>query len=131
MTTTFTLKQHDTLPRFQVTLLDDDVPVDLLFLDVARLIIKNLAGIKVNALMTPLDQSVAANRGILYYDWAASDTDTAGTYQAEIEVRWINNGVQTFPGASYLRVKILKDLDDPLSLFGGGVITNTGTLTGG
>lgn len=114
--TQFTIKQHDLLPALVVTLLDDDVAVDLTTADSARLLMRNLAaGLKVNAFMTILDQTDADNLGKVSYDWQGLDTDTVGTFNAEVEIIWPGDRPQTFPAAKtlkYFKVVIQNDLTD-------------------
>lgn len=44
------------------------------------------------------------------YDWAAADTDTAGTYDAEFEVTYSDLTVETFPNSSNITVVISGDI---------------------
>ena len=53
---------------------------------------------------------VNAAIGLVRFDWAAADTDTIGSYQAEFEVTYDNSAVETFPNNSYIRVDILDDI---------------------
>lgn len=114
--TQFTIKQHDLLPSLVVTLLDDDTAVDLTTAISARFLMRSLAtGLKVSALMSVLDQTDADNLGKVSYDWQALDTDTVGTYNAEVEIIWPGDRPQTFPAAKtlkYFKVVIQNDLTD-------------------
>lgn len=65
----------------------------------------------VSAAATILDDGVDASlKGRVSYSWQAGDTDTAGTYQAEVVVEWTTGREQTFPGEGFLIVKIEDDL---------------------
>lgn len=54
--------------------------------------------------------------GIVSYSWVApvgetpGDTDTDGEYEAEFEVTFADDSIQTFPNSRYLRVKVLRQL---------------------
>lgn len=48
--------------------------------------------------------------GIVEYVWALGDTDTAGTYQAEVEVEWPGGEPQTFPSRDYFSITVYADL---------------------
>lgn len=112
----FTIKQHDRLPALIVTCLDGTDAVDLTAAVSARLLMRNLsAGLKVNAAVTILDQTDPDNIGKVRYSWVALDTDTVGSFNAEIEVTWPGGQLQTFPAAKaqkYFKVTVLNDLDD-------------------
>ena len=45
------------------------------------------------------------------YQWAAGDTDTPGSYQAEWEVIYPSGKPQTFPLKTYHAIDVLADLD--------------------
>lgn len=45
------------------------------------------------------------------YAWSASDTDTAGDFDAEFEVTLSSGAVETYPNDTYILVKIAKDLN--------------------
>lgn len=114
-TVEYTIKQHDLLPDLVVTLLDGTTPVDLTTAESARLLVRNLSGLKVNALMAIMDQTVAENIGKVVYTWTGTDTDTVASYNAEVEIIWPGARPQTFPSAKtqkYFKVTVLNDLTD-------------------
>lgn len=112
-TQVFSIKQHDLLPEMVITLLDNDAAVDLTNAVSARLLMRNLvAGLKVDAPVSILDQSVTANKGRVVYTWTGTDTDTVGVFKAEVEVIWPGPKPQTFPGDSYFQIKVVNDLTD-------------------
>ena len=51
----------------------------------------------------------AAN-GRVKYSWSASDTDTAGTYEAEVQVTFSNGAIRTFPPSGYVLIQIKDDI---------------------
>lgn len=111
----FDIKQHDLEPPLIVTCLDDNAPVDLSTALSARFLMRNLSGLKVNAMCEILDQTDEDLWGKVKYVWTGSDTETVGTYNGEIEIIWPGNRPQTFPSAKsakYFKVNIWNDLTD-------------------
>jgi hypothetical protein len=53
---------------------------------------------------------INAATGIVEYRWATGDTDTANTYNAEVEVDWGAGVTQTFPSKGYFTIVINEDL---------------------
>ena len=104
----FYIKQNDTSPAIQATLKDTDGnAVNLLGATVRFHMRKQGATTaKVDAAAT----IVSAASGIVRYNWTAANTDTVGTYNAEFEVTYTDNTVETFPNASYIKVKIVDDI---------------------
>lgn len=101
------LKIDDTGPALRVMLLDEDGnPVNLTTFDATLRVRKPYTDApKVDTSMTIFD----AERGIVEYDWSASDTDEAGIYNAEVET---TDGTDTisYPSDHYFRIHIMEDL---------------------
>jgi hypothetical protein len=53
---------------------------------------------------------VTPSAGVVRYDWAAADTDTAGHYDAEFEITTAGGNKITCPNGKYLDVLILEDI---------------------
>lgn len=108
MAVDMTLKQHDRLPSIAATLVDgNDAPVDITGC-VVWFVMALSGTVKVNTIAT----IVSGPAGTVRYDWAAGDTDTVGTFNAEWEVIFPNGKAQTFPSDGYNTVAIIADLDN-------------------
>ena len=103
----FIIKQNDTSPSFQVTLLDaNDVPI-LLTGATVRLHVKPLnGGSNLDVPMTIVNPT----GGVVLYDWSTGDTSTAGTYSAEIQVTYSDSSIETFPNDDRIAVVITPEL---------------------
>lgn len=51
-----------------------------------------------------------AVNGRVKYNWLAANTDTAGTYEAEVQVTFSNGAIRTFPPDSYISILIKDDI---------------------
>jgi hypothetical protein len=104
----FYIKQNDTGPSIQATLKDaDGVAVSLAGATVSfKMRKQGSATPKVNAAATIVNSTA----GIVKYNWIAADTNTVGTYQAEFQVTYSDLSVETFPNATYLKVKVIDDI---------------------
>lgn len=104
----FSLKSHDRLPSIQATLSSGGSPLDLTGAAVSFIMAPVKGGVpKVNAAATV----VTAGSGVVRYDWAAGDTDTPGSYQAEWQITWSDGRKQTVPTLTYHSINVLADLD--------------------
>lgn len=109
MATATKIKRGDTGPKFRATLNDaDGDPIDLtgaaaLFMmrDVNSRAIKVAAGA-----MTILDAAL----GRVEYAWVTADTDTAGIYEAEVQVTFSDGLIETFPNDGHHRVEVVEDV---------------------
>jgi hypothetical protein len=101
---TFTIKRNDRLPSLIATLADESGPYNLTGATV-DIIWKPSGGVATRAACT----IVTAASGIVRYDWSATDTLTAGTYDLEFEAT-ISGKKMTFPNAGYLQLIIEADL---------------------
>lgn len=96
------LKAGDRHPPFSATLKAGGAAVDLTGSTVL-LIIRNQTTAEVDTFAMSI---VSATAGTVTYEWGAGETDTAGTYDAEIEVTFGDGTKQTFPTKEYLTVEI-------------------------
>lgn len=104
----FSIKRNDLLPPITATLTySDGTPVDVTGATV-RFFMSALTGgtAKVSGAAT----IVSGTDGEVQYAWAGTDTDTAGDYMAEWEVKFPSTKRLTFPNNGYLAIQILPDL---------------------
>lgn len=101
------IKRNDTAPAFLATLRDGaGAAVDLTGAT-ARFVMRDSEGAtKVSAAAT----ITAPAAGRVQYSWVAGDTDTVGTYAAEVEITFADATVQTFPSQGYQAVVVWEDL---------------------
>jgi hypothetical protein len=109
----FTIKQGDRRPLFVVALKDnygevDEAAVDLTTAGSALFNMRSSGGaVKISrgsaAITTPAT-------GIVTYSWGTADVDTAGSYQAELEIVWNDGKAETFPNDSYWDVEFVDDI---------------------
>lgn len=106
MPATVVLKRNDRQPPIEASLEQAaGTPINLTGASV-KFIMRNEATVKVNATATIID----ANRGVVKYEWGLTDTDTAGTYQAEFEITFADGRKLTVPNDEYIVVVVLEDL---------------------
>ena len=104
----FFIKQNDTSPALQATLKDSTgTAVDLSGATV-RFHMRQIGATsaKVDAAATVSD----ADGGVVYYSWAAADTDTVGSFEAEFEVTFTGGEIESFPNNRFIQVEITDDI---------------------
>jgi hypothetical protein len=106
-----TIKQGDRLPKLRATLQQGTPPaaIDLTTAVAVKFqmrLVSNPATVKGPGACT----IVTAASGIVEYAWGASDTDTAGTWEAEFEIEWSGGLKETVPNDGYFTVTIVDDI---------------------
>lgn len=111
----FEMQRHDRLPSIEATLsanLTGAASVKFIMRKASADWVPDFtggAGTKVNAAAT----IVTPTTGVVRYDWAAVDTDTAGYYVGQWQVIWTaGSKPQTFPTRTYHTILVRADLDD-------------------
>jgi hypothetical protein len=103
----FTIKQGDTLPPLTAVLRDAAGNV----VDLTGCAVRFIAGSQGREPILDKAALVAdAEGGIVEVPWAIGDTETAGTYEAEIEVTFGNGDVLTFPNTTRLTFQVAREL---------------------
>ena len=105
---TFYIKQNDTTPAIRATLQNGSGNAVDLASTTVRFHMREIGSstTKVDASATVIN----ANTGIVQYDWDAADTDTIGTFQAEFEVTYSDDSIETFPNNGYIPIVITDDI---------------------
>lgn len=111
----FYLKQNDRRPLFVVALKDDfgEATEAAVNLTTASTAVFNMrltdppATVKINRGGCAITD---ATNGEVTYTWGTADTNTVGSYEAEVEVTWSDGKVETFPNNTYWDVEIVDDI---------------------
>ena len=109
-TDTFYLKRGDRLPKMRRPLLGPDgLALDLTTASGVVMHMRNRDGGAVKITAGACAIIAPPTGGVVEYAWAATDTDTAGTFEAEFEVTF--SGLKmTVPNASNVSVRIGEDI---------------------
>lgn len=102
---TVTLKRNDTKVNLKATLSNESGLVDLTGCTV-RFLMSKRKTIKIDK---PAIIQDAVN-GIVWFVFEQGDTSEIGTYQAEFEVIFPDERVETFPNAGYILINIQSNL---------------------
>lgn len=102
----FTIKQYNTIPLLEATLLDSDSqPV-------------GLANATVTFTMRSRDNDslviegeaivIDALEGKVAYPWISADTATSGAYHGEFVVTYQGGGIESFPNSNYIEINVVR-----------------------
>jgi hypothetical protein len=114
----FEIKQGDRRPLFVVILKDDfGEPTEAVVnLTTATSAVFNMRVVNGGTVKISRQTAAITNAagGEVTYSWGASDTDTIGNYEAEVEIIWNDGKAETFPGGpgggNYFAVTITDDI---------------------
>jgi hypothetical protein len=111
----FTLKQNDRRPHFVVALKDNygeatEAAVDLTDATAAVFNMRSQGGTALKVDRGSCEISETPATGEVTYAWGTIDTNTVGTFDAEIEITWSDGKAETFPNNDYWEVEIVDDL---------------------
>jgi hypothetical protein len=104
----FVIKRGDTSPALRFALLPASITLD---------------GAEVRFQMRPRGQPMTLDRraeivsitdpAVVLHRWAPGETDSAGQYQAEFRVTYLDGTVETFPNLGFIDVFITEDVSGP------------------
>lgn len=106
---TFYIKQNDTRPQLEVNLRDDrDRPINITGATVV-FSMRNVSddSVKIDEASTT---TVSSTGGRVRYSFTAANTNTAGNFDGEFQVTFLDSTIETFPNDGYIRVIIVDDV---------------------
>lgn len=105
---TFYITQNDTLPAFEVEVVDTSPQPKSMVDATARFHMWDLRTkqVKVDASATITD----ATARVVTYSWQSGDTDTVGDFEAEIQITYSDGGIRTFPTRTKIPVVITGEI---------------------
>lgn len=114
----FEIKQGDRRPLFVVVLKDDigEPSESIVNLTTAGTAVFNMRAADGGAVKVSRGAATITNAagGEVTYAWGTADTNTAGEFEAEVEIIWNDGKPETFPGGpaggSYWEVTITDDI---------------------
>ncbi len=110
------MKKGDLLPILDVVLRDSQGAVNLSGATSATFKMSTPQDVADNSApkidaVAAIDGDQGANPGKVTYTWTSGDTDTIGTFWAEIVVLYTSKTI-TYPNGGYYIVEILEDVDN-------------------
>lgn len=110
----FEIKQNDRRPLFVVVLKDDfgELTEAIVNLTTATSAVFNMRAANGGAVKITRGSAAITNAagGEVTYTWGTADTNTVGTFEAELEILWNDGKAETFPNDSYWDVSIVDDI---------------------
>lgn len=111
MAADFSIKRNDTDPPYRGTVADGNGnPIDLSDVASVKFLMRVVSDTPINDKVSSAASIEDITGGIVSYSWIVGDTDTSGTYIAEIELTKTNGRVETIPNDGYTIIQITDDL---------------------
>jgi len=111
---TFTIKRGDTSPAIKARLVPADISQGggITGFNEVRFLMRDSSDYET---IVDADTSSGvtvedASTGVVVYSWENGDTDETGMFEAEWEVTYSDNTVETFPNDRYIDVEIIGDI---------------------
>jgi hypothetical protein len=105
---TFIIKQNDTSPALLARLVKPDRTAADVSGAAVLFHLRNKRN-RNTVLIAPA-AVVDGPTGVVRYDWAVGDTQTAGDYEGEFQVTYVDTTVETFPNEGYMEIIIPAEL---------------------
>jgi len=111
---TFTIKRGDTSPAIKARLVPADINQGggITGYNEVRFLMRDSSDYE-----TIVDDNTSGNvtvidedAGIVTYSWQDGDTDETGMFEAEWEVTYSDNSIETFPNDRYIDIEIIGDI---------------------
>ncbi len=102
----FTIKQYNTIPLLEATLLDSNQqPVDL-----ADATVTFAMRSRDNDTLVVAGDAIVIDEleGKVAYPWTSGDTTVPGAYYGEFIVTYSAGGIESFPNSSYIDVYVVR-----------------------
>lgn len=105
----FYIKQNDTSPSLLAELQDSLTNQVINLLNVEGSFHMWRLDTKEVVLKKPINV-VSSGEGIIRYDWEQGDTAVPGLYQAEIQITYPDQTIESFPNDGYISVEIIEEI---------------------
>lgn len=102
----FTIKQYNTLPLLEATLLDsNNQPVAL-----TGALVEFTMRSRDNDTLVVHGEAIVIDEleGKVAYPWAAFDTLVHGAYHGEFVVTYSDGGIESFPNSTYIQINVVR-----------------------
>jgi hypothetical protein len=104
------MKRHDTRPTLLLRLRDVDGAVANLTGATARFLMRQQNVVPVVVKVDREMDIIDPEDGVVRLLWNPEDTDTAGTFDAEVEVTYSDGKTKTYPNHTYDTITIVEDI---------------------
>ena len=102
-----TIKQGSTYPPLQVTLSDENGPINLTTAVSVELAMKGTS-----TLVTGSCVITSPTTGQITYNWGATDLNVIDTYNVEFQITWPSSKFQFVPNSGYDSIQVVATLGE-------------------